>query len=236
MVTLTLLRLDVPDDDVMHLAQVLSDDERARAGRFRQPEDRRRYVVTRASLRYLLAHHLALDVQALVLSQTEHGKPVLATFDAGGNAQPMVHFNVSHSGAWAAIAVGQHPIGVDIEQRRSLDVLAVGAHVFDAPTLEAIARAEDSEAAFFMAWTAREALLKARGTGLVDTDVARLHSATSMTVNRHPVARDGDVCIEPFAVAPDYYGAVCVLAPSLTLTRHVAADTLHRLPPFSTPG
>lgn len=236
MVTLALLRTDVSDEEVMRLAPVLSDDERARVARFRQSEDRRRYVVTRASLRHLLAHQLALDARSLAFAHIGQGKPVLAQVDALGNAQPALHFNVSHSGRWAAIAWGEHPIGVDIEQRRSLDVRAVGAHMFEASTLEAIAHADDSEAAFFMAWTAREALLKARGTGLTDMDVSRLQSATLPAADGHAVARDGDVCIEPFEVAPDYYGAVCVLAPSMTLTRHVAVDALLPLPTSFIPG
>lgn len=236
MVTLTLLRTDIPEDDVIRLASVLCAEERARAARFRQPDDHRRYVVTRALLRHLLAHHLRLDAQSLVFAQIGQGKPVLAKADAQGNAQPPLHFNVSHSGQWAAIAWGQHPIGVDIEQRRSLDVLAVGAQMFDARVLKSIAQADDSETAFFMAWTAREALLKARGTGLSEVDATLAQSATLPTLDRQALALDGDVCIEPFEVAPDYYGAVCVLAPSMTLTRHVAVDPMHPLPTFSIPG
>lgn len=122
-------------------ATSLSDDERARAARFRFDEHRRRWIAAHVALREILSTYTD-DVQFVL---GEHGKPSLAN--------GAVHFNLSHSGDLAVVAVSDGEIGVDVEQIRD---------DFD---YESIAPAPSREA-FFRAWTRKEARLKATGVGL----------------------------------------------------------------------
>lgn len=94
----------------------------------------------------------------------EHGKPFLA-------GRPDVAFGVAHSGDRALVAVARAPvrIGVDVEvvrPRARLAALAArvlddGAHARWCALAEA-----DRLRAFYEAWTAKEAYLKAIGVGV----------------------------------------------------------------------
>ena len=75
---------------------------------------------------------------------------------------PDVHFNISYSGDCGIIGIStEHEIGVDIERERP---------VADVSELTSLCFAEDervdAEQAFLLAWTRKEACLKALGRGL----------------------------------------------------------------------
>jgi 4'-phosphopantetheinyl transferase len=156
------LALDQPDDVVAALAGVLSPDEHARAARFVFPRDRRRFVVTRACLRVLLAPHAGRVPAALAFAYGAHGKPALPCSDLG--------FNVSHAGERALIALTRGAaLGVDVEALRPLpDLLDLTARYFSRAEARTIAAmpAPRRELAFFLCWTRKEAFVKARGDGL----------------------------------------------------------------------
>jgi phosphopantetheinyl transferase len=90
----------------------LSEDEVARAGRFRFDEDRVRWIRARSSLRMILSRYAGEDPGNLAFAYGKHGKPALLPFTE-------VQFNLSHAGDWAIVAVTQSvPVGVDIERIR----------------------------------------------------------------------------------------------------------------------
>jgi 4'-phosphopantetheinyl transferase len=160
-VNLELRRCDTEDIDAW--AALLTPEERARAERFRQADDRRRHILGRGLLRTMLARRLVRAPESLVFGANPNGKPTLA--DADGTA-----FNVSHSGDYVLVAVGRAAaIGVDVEQwRPRLDVAGVGRQVFTPAELALIADAPDEEKTFrfFRQWTFKEAVAKASGLGL----------------------------------------------------------------------
>ncbi len=133
--------------------------------RFHFPADRRRYVVTRAALRLLLAFHLDRPARAIRFTYGSHGKPILSGTDEGSP-----HFNLTHSGDLAVIAVtGLGPVGVDVEVCRPInDFRGLAARFFAAEEQALLESLDDTAAleAFFLCWTRKEAVLKALGTGL----------------------------------------------------------------------
>lgn len=149
-----------------HLEAVLSDDERARQARFVREEDRVRFSLYRGALRHLLARRLRTKPEAIRFRTAPGGKPEL---------DPSAHpespqFNISHSGDWFCAAFARAPVGVDVELTdRRTDALAVARHAFHAAETNCLeAQPEDlRRTLFFRWWTAKEALLKAWGTGLV---------------------------------------------------------------------
>jgi 4'-phosphopantetheinyl transferase len=213
--TITLLSTDIDAATLADVAAVLTPAETARAARWRQPADARRYMVTRGALRLLLAARVGAAPQSLMFRQGARGKPVLDHFDIAG-----VHFNVSHAGDWAVIALAASPVGIDIEQCRPLDYRSVGAQVFSAAEQARIDQAVDRAGAFFDLWTAKEALLKAWGLGLGDMPAGfttpDLDDAATGTAHFAPMA--GLTPAAPgwmarLSVPAGYRGTVCVQQP-----------------------
>ena len=72
------IELDQSEDRVAVLAEVLSPDERERADRFVVLRDRRRFIVTRACLRALLARACEVPAAAIRFAYAPLGKAVAA--------------------------------------------------------------------------------------------------------------------------------------------------------------
>jgi len=154
--------LDVDGRVLDELDRELSADERETAGRFVYPRDRRRSTVARASLRRVLAGYLDVAPADVPLTRAESGKPELR--EAAG-----VHFNLSHSGETAVIAVAHSPVGVDAERVRpdlSPADLARTALTERERSLLADLPEGDRRRVFFEVWTLKEAYVKATGAGI----------------------------------------------------------------------
>ena len=161
-----LAHLDDPSVDVAWCCRVLSAAERDRASRFAFVEDRRRYVVSHAALRSVLASSLQVAPEDLQFSTRLDGKPMLTPLPSGS----CVQFNLSHSNGVALIAVARtRQIGVDVERvTQDVPVLELARRFLSAKAVAVLAALPTSlrRLAFFKCWTAGEAFAKARGTGL----------------------------------------------------------------------
>jgi 4'-phosphopantetheinyl transferase len=144
--------------------QVLSAEERARAGRFHFSLHRQRFVRSHALVRGILALYTGLPPAELQFRSAANGKPGLA--HAGG-----LRFNLSHSEDLMVLAVGwRGALGVDIEVHSERLVWRDIAGNYFSPRELLTIEAEADEAArlakFYRAWTLKEAYLKALGDGL----------------------------------------------------------------------
>lgn len=153
-------------ETVSALAQTLSADERGRGERFRFERDRRNFVVTRGVLRSLLAQHVESTPREITFRYGPAGKPFVAEPAGGGG----LYFNVTHSGNLTLIAITRAgEVGIDVEPVRSLpDWEGVADLVFDPKQVARLRSLAEPVRmpAFFEAWTRKEAIVKARGTGL----------------------------------------------------------------------
>ncbi len=198
---------------------VLSPSEHARAGRFRFAQDRRRFIASHAALREILATYTGRHPTTLEFMTLPHGKPALLSGD--------LHFNLSHSGelALVALAAGSE-LGVDIERIRAQVEMEAIARRFFAPseteTLLAYPEPE-REPAFFRCWTRKEAYVKALGGGLTI-------SLSSFVVSLEPARAELLSGVEPpwtlhsLDVHPGYCAALAVAG-------HPAEISLLRWPP-----
>ena len=98
------LNLDLPLERWMLLTELLTDDEKARAARYRVDGPRQQFVICRATLRRLLSRHCDVAPQAVPLQCGNHGKPEIAN-TVSGSMNPRIEFNVSHSGRWGLVAL-----------------------------------------------------------------------------------------------------------------------------------
>lgn len=165
------------------LEATLSDEERARARRFRVASAAERFVVAHGVLRTILGVYLERAPERLSFTAGPEGKPCLApdaapdaasgaASGAGAPGLPL-RFNLSHSAdlALVAVAVGGAPsdVGVDVEQLNArVEALRLARRFFAPEERNALEAFEGDErvAEFFRIWTLKEAYLKALGVGL----------------------------------------------------------------------
>lgn len=77
-----------------------------------------------------------------------------------------VYFSLSHSGNYVAVAIGDSPIGIDIEEIKGHTSLIEEKYFSDEEKLLMNTDPDGAEAGFFRIWTLKEAFLKAVGAGL----------------------------------------------------------------------
>ena len=155
-------RLDLEPPRITRLSQLLSEEERRRAGRFYFPRDCRRFTAARSVLRLILAQYLELAPARVEFADGASGKPFLPG--------KTLRFNVSHSAEIALVAVADgREIGVDVERvRPQPDMHRIAERVFSAREIAELQGAppEAQTEVFFRRWTQTEARLKAIGVGL----------------------------------------------------------------------
>jgi 4'-phosphopantetheinyl transferase len=156
--------LNAPESTLDGYAELLSADEKQRAGRFHFQRDNRRFTVTRATMRSILGSYVKSGPSELQFLYSEHGKPRIK------NPARDIRFNVSHSGEQAVVAVvSGRETGVDVEQIRDNVEIDSLAERFFSSTEKDFLRGLPQEkklSTFFRFWTCKEAFLKAQAVGL----------------------------------------------------------------------
>ena len=152
-------------DDWPTYWDVLDEGERARAERFVVDQVKRRFVLSHAALRLILARRLGSDWRDIRYDTVANGKPCLA-----GAAAGRLEFNMSHSGDLMVVAMSDdRPVGVDVEAWRPIDrvrglaetiLVARELTVFDGLS------PDDASRVLLRLWTFKEAVVKALGLGL----------------------------------------------------------------------
>jgi 4'-phosphopantetheinyl transferase len=147
--------------------QALSADERSCADEFRIEDARTRFVLTRGTLRAILGRYLNAAPNDVAFEFETYTKPRLAP---SSKTTIDLRFNVSHSGELAVIAVTTGcEVGVDVEQLRPVKQMEeIALRYFHRLEIDGVmaTKKKDRPAAFFRCWTAKEALLKAIGSGI----------------------------------------------------------------------
>jgi 4'-phosphopantetheinyl transferase len=152
----------------MDLWPLLSSQERARAQRIATPQLRDRYVRVHGGVRIILGLYLKQPPQAIAFVISERGKPAVDGQSLGAPIRLEINLTGSHDLALVAVSMG-YPVGVDCELIRPRpELLRIARRMFPrkvADALELIPE-EDRLTAFYAAWTALEAEVKADGRGL----------------------------------------------------------------------
>lgn len=134
------------------------------------PEKRRARVLSAASPQaaartaaagWLLSHVLSLEgipLEQQIFTENQWGKPIPAR-------RSLPEFSLSHSGMLAVCALGDSPLGVDVEGPRC--TMKIARRFFspeEVAFLEGLCEADRQEALNRL-WPAKEAFVKALGTG-----------------------------------------------------------------------
>lgn len=210
-VHLWVVRLEASEDNFERSRSWLSEDEIARAERFRFDRHRRAFVLGRAALRALLASYLGIAPADVRFVYGPQGKPALA------DTLSPLRFNASNSGDLAACAFTRGcEIGVDVEQHRAVRDLENIAHRFFSPEEAAEVLelpATDKETGFFNCWTRKEAYIKAMGGGLsipLDSFQVTLRPGVAARMVSLDGSAEAARCwtLHDFTPAPGYTGAI----------------------------
>lgn len=205
--------LDPPVRYVERLMCVLSDAEHVRARQFYFERDRRRFITGRGLLRVILGRYLAISPDRLQLDYGVAGKPAVSA----SQARQRIEFSVSHSHGLILYAVTCNGrIGIDVEHVRTIpNTDHIAERIFSLREY-AVFRAlplEQRQAAFFCAWTRKEAYLKACGEGLsrelgrIDVSLAPFEPARRLGIQGDPQA-SSHWSLQQLAPGPGYVAAV----------------------------
>jgi 4'-phosphopantetheinyl transferase len=156
-------RIDPAPTHVAGLEDILSPDEKERAGRFMFEHLKSAFVVSRGTLRVLLGNYLEIAPRDVLFRYGTNGKPALA-------GSGVIDFNASHSDGLAVFGFTRGcEIGIDVEKVRPIeDMRNIADHFFCAEEAAELMSLEPGlrERAFFNCWTRKEAYIKATGKGL----------------------------------------------------------------------
>lgn len=122
-----------------------------------------------------------------MISKEKYGKPYLHDY-------PGIHFNISHSGEYVVCAVGEIPIGIDIQICRPVKVRRLLERTMNIREQEYIRSMDNPDMAFAVLWAQKESYLKWSGEG-----ITRNLSELSMT----------DAVIEEIPIEKGYICQVC---------------------------
>lgn len=144
--------------------ETLNEEEIRAARRFRQRSDLVRSALGRFLIRRELGSLLAIRASEVKLEMGQFGKPCLAS-----TVGVRIEFNISHSGARLALATGTTPVGIDVEENRTVEeVESLVQRYLTADEWCALLKQRHAchSNEFLKYWTRKEAVLKALGSGL----------------------------------------------------------------------
>lgn len=140
---------------------MLNKEKREKIKRFYKPEDSMRSLFAELIVRKTICEKFNIPNSEVEFWANEFGKPFLAgTID--------FNFNVSHSSEWIVCAVGNRPLGVDIEKIKEIEIEDMVKYFFSNQELETIKKISDGDKIeyFYELWTLKESYVKAIGKGL----------------------------------------------------------------------
>lgn len=141
--------------------EILTDSELSKIEKIKNIEDQQKAVTIRAILRIKLADFVNSFPQDLEFESGVNGKPYLKDY-------PQIHFSLSHTEDIFVLAICRdHQIGIDIENtNREVDIEKMSTLMFSEDDLALFKKEKLVRNPFFIAWTCKEAVLKALGGGL----------------------------------------------------------------------
>jgi 4'-phosphopantetheinyl transferase len=158
---------EIADDRRADYRALLPVEERSQEFRFHFPDDRRRYLVTRAMVRTVLSRYFPVHPAAWRFATNVHGRPEIANFS---RQECGLRFNISHTRGLIAVGITRNrELGIDVENVRGREVtLDIAERYFAAPEVAELARVPPAQRQdyFFEYWTFKESYIKARGMGL----------------------------------------------------------------------
>ncbi|MDD6763324.1 MAG: 4'-phosphopantetheinyl transferase superfamily protein [Clostridiales bacterium] len=140
---------------------LLPEQRRERIVRLRRDGVKIISLLTGLLIRKEISEQLGILPEEQVFGYGTHGKPYLVNDEN-------YYFSVSHSGSCIAFAGGDAPVGIDVERIRE-GKLHIAKRFFTENEYSFIKSSGEPDIDFYKIWTAKEAYVKMRGTGLSES-------------------------------------------------------------------
>lgn len=198
-----------PLSDSAQWSGFLTAEERAAGKKKSSDSMRSRFEIGRGIRRRLLSE--ASGISAAELRFTEDGNIKPYAENAAG-----WDFNLSHAGEFVACAVARGPVGIDIELIRPVREMGSIVTRYFHPDEAAAWRAAGKdlrEEAFFVLWSAREAVMKCTGLGLArGLSITRVDPAILREAEASARAGDAALVVRRLEAPPGYVALVALAA------------------------
>ena len=211
--------LDQSEESEAHFRDFLSAPELSRANQYYDPIDRKRYTIARGLLRILISHYLDQRPAIIQFEYGEHGKPMLP--------ETALRFSKTSSAGLGLIAFcWESELGIDLEQTKQFDDLPFSSKELfstEEQTVMQKASPSDRRQLFCNAWTRKEAVLKALGTGLSfppDQLTVSLQSSPQfeLAVQGKQASASTNWQLRSFSPTAGYQAALAIQSSKLTLS------------------
>ena len=128
---------------------------------FARSNDAQRSLLGELMARHLLHKATGEPLPDEAFTIGEKGKPAQEGFRG-------IHFNITHSGEWVAVAISSGCVGVDVEKMRKIPEGVARRFFSEAENqwLDSAQTEAERKNIFFTLWTLKESFLKAIGKGL----------------------------------------------------------------------
>ena len=150
---------DLSEEQTERLINSLPEWRREQALRYKQLQGRKECAIGYVELLRGLRERFDIN-EMPAFAYNEHGKPYL-------KEHPDIHFSISHCKEAVGCFVSNRPCGLDIERIRTAKPDLV-RHTMSPEEAEGIFSNPFPDVAFTRIWTQKEAVLKLKGTGIVD--------------------------------------------------------------------
>jgi 4'-phosphopantetheinyl transferase len=199
------------------LISYLDAEELEKSRRYHFDKDSKRYTISRAFLKLLLAPVIDVEARDISIIAGPNKKPVIR------DAPNPVSFNISHSGDWLLMAMSSHDIGVDIEKiDRELHYQDIMDQSFSEKEKEFVLRSSDPQQNFFRLWTRKEAISKASSKGITDDYRRTICIDGENRMSSEVIGSMQDWILMTFPVDEHYTGSIAYTPGHATLFRELS--------------
>jgi 4'-phosphopantetheinyl transferase len=197
---------DVPDRILgAELLPLLSPRKKEQIEKLVQTDDVMRTLMGERLIRDIIKQEIGLEEAAISLETDAYRKPFLAGY-------PGFHFNLSHSGKWVVCAVGDSPVGIDVERMGEADH-QMAAYFFSMEEQQDLSArpAADQRSHFYQIWTLKESFLKCLGKGFFIDPIAFTIKIEEDGIRMKTLSEAIDLryCFRIFDLDRDYVLAGC---------------------------
>ena len=189
------------------IENTLSTGEKNKANAFHFKHLQRNYIFSHSFKRFILSTRFPIcREEDWRFSTLQSGKPFvdLKATRFSKLVPTQISFNLSHSNDCVAIgslASDYNSIGIDVELYKSTkDLEGVQDIAFHIEEKNCLLACQNQDESFFKLWTAKEAVLKAAGHGLVD-GITQLNCSQSLKTDQCYLVmwHDKEYCIQTFS-------------------------------------
>lgn len=141
------------------LLTLLPYNEKQRILNFKNKKSAANSLVAALLVRFALKKVFGLSFDEIKIIRPLNQKPYIADIQN-------VHFNISHSDEFVVCIVSDKPVGIDVQK-----IKPVPFSVINRVCSEAETKKISSDSDFIKLWTKKEAVVKKKGTGILDVEI-----------------------------------------------------------------